>query len=99
MPTKKPPLPLTAALPAPVLAACKILGVKYENVIAHRLRDDGDLVIVVNQGQKFVLTADELDDPRAARARLRAQGVRVIPPLDPNKPAAPAKPDDGLPDD
>jgi len=96
---KKPPIPLTAALPAAVLKACKILGVKTDNVIAHRLRDDGDLVIIVNQGQKFTLTDEELDDPKAARARLRAQGVRVIPPLDPTKLAAAAKLDDGLPTD
>lgn len=96
---KKPPIPLTAALPLPVIAACKILGVKHENVINHRLRDDGDLVIIVNQGQKFVFTDEELDNPKAARARLRTQGLRVIPPLDPTKLAADAKLDDGLPTD
>lgn len=84
---------------SPLEAALRILGVKSENVLAHRTRDDGSCVIVVNQGQKFVFTRDELAHPKAARTRLRAEGLRVLPPLDPTRLANQAQPDDGLPDD
>jgi len=96
---KKAPLPLTDRLPAPLLTACHILGVKPEDVLAHRVKDNGDLAIVVNQGQKFVFTEEELDHPKAARARLRAEGRRVLPPLDPARLAFNPKIDDGLPND
>ena len=82
----------------PLAAAIKILGVTPENVIASNTRENGDFVVIVNQGQKFVFTPAELANPKAARARLRAQRLKVIPPLDPTK-RANAPPDDGLPED
>jgi hypothetical protein len=110
--TDKPTLPAkppTTAVPTrraqptrtngdPLAAALKILGVKPENVIASNTRDNGDFVVVVNQGQKFVFTPDELFNPKAARARLRAEGLKVIAPLDPTR-RANARPNDGLPED
>ena len=100
--TRRPAPPVRADLRVspsdPLAAAIKILGVKPENVIASNTRDNGDFVIIVNQGQKFVFTPAELSNPKAARARLRAEGRTVIPPLDPTK-RANAAPGDGLPED
>jgi hypothetical protein len=95
------PAPPNAPRPTPadpLTAALKILGVKPNNVQDSATRENGDFVAIVNQGQKFVFTPKELADPKVARARLRAEGRTVIPPLDPTKKAN-ARPDDGLPDD
>jgi len=83
----------------PLAAALKILGVKPENVITSRAKENGEVVVIINQGQKFTFSAEELRSPKAARARLRREGRSVLPPLDPNKKAFAPKPDDGLPDD
>jgi len=99
--TDKPARKTTPLIPSndPLAAALKILGVKKENVITSRAKENGGVVVIINQGQKFTFSADELKNPRAARARLRREGLRVLPPLDPKKLAFQPKPDDGLPHD
>lgn len=95
----QPPRPTRPTPDDPLTAALTILGVKPSDVLASATRGNGDFVVIINQGQKFVFTPNELFNPRAARARLRAEGRKVLPPLDPTKLAFPVKEDDGLPED
>jgi hypothetical protein len=97
--TDKPAVTARKLTADPIAQACAILGVKRDDVLASATNSNGTLTVIVNQGQKFRFTPDELAHPTQARTRLRREGLRVLKPLDPTRLANPPKEDDGLPED
>ena len=66
---------LTAALPTVVQIANNILGVE---IVTYRQIEDGGVVVITSQGQKFTFTAEEIDAPTQAKARLKRDKVKVF---------------------